>query len=188
MKKIISILLCFIFILSSCQEEDIITTTINNGNNSSNSCGNVEMNINGDLQSTYNPTQSMCYTANMISYVPAPSNQLSVGLAFSSNCSTSQLPYPDYSVSFPGATANVTTDDILTTPLIIRQATYYNYNCQSTPSTTSYVDINGVGILNITAFNDSNNPILISGSFYISSPGKASISCTFTNLPCTMFN
>ena len=23
------------------------------------------MNINGDLQSTYNPTQSMCYTANI---------------------------------------------------------------------------------------------------------------------------
>ena len=188
MKKLTSILLYFIFILSSCQEEDFITSTINNGNNSSSSCGNVEMNINGDLQSTYNPTQSMCYTANMISYVPAPSNQLSVGLAFISNCSTSQLPYSDYSISFPGATANITIDNILTTPLIIKEATYYNFNCQQNPSITSYVDINGVGILNITAFNDSNNPILISGSFSIYSPGKASISCIFTNLPCTMFN
>ena len=188
MKKLTSILLYFIFILSSCQEEDFITSTINNGNNSSSSCGNVEMNINGDLQSTYNPIQSMCYLANMISYVPAPSNQLSIGLAFSSNCSSSQLPYTDYSISFPGATANTTIDNILTTPLIIKQATYYNYNCQQIPSVTSYIDVNGVGTLNITAFNDSNNPILISGSFSISSPGKASINCTFTNLPCTMFN
>ena len=183
MKKLLPILLSLPLIFYSCQDDDP-TPTINNGNSPSSSCGNVDMIINGVLQSTYNPTPTMCYTANMISYVPAPSNQLSVGLAFNSNCSN----YPNYSISFPGATANITIDNIIGTPMIIKQATYLNHNCQPTYSPTSYVDINGVGTLIITAFDNSNHPALMSGSFDISAPGKASINCTFTNLPCSVLN
>jgi hypothetical protein len=182
MKKLLYTLLAVTIIFSACEEED--SQPDSNNNNSASVCGAVSMEIDG-VAKNYNPIDSdLCYSGNMVSSLNG--NILSIGIAFQSLCSSNTA--NDYSVVVQQVSVNCSINDLVGLSLPILDARYQNFNCQTFPSTFSYLTGNSVGQLIITNFDYSVNPATISGSFSINIPAKPEINCTFIDVPCSFIN
>ena len=175
MKKLLYTFLAVSIIFSACEEEDAAPPS------SSAICGNVNMLIDG-ANVGYNPVNnSLCYSGNIISAINGNIN--SIGLSFMSNCSSGT----DYSVLIQHIYPNCSINNLIGTSTPILDARYNNYNCQIMPINNSYL-ANIIGTLEITSFDYSVAPALISGSFQVTETGKPEINCTFTNVPTTFMN
>ena len=64
------------------------------------------------------------------------------------------------------------------------EATFFDYDCSTTPNTASTYLGSSQGSFSISDINYSNYKI--SGSFNLIAPGKPTISCTFSNVPFTL--